>query len=239
MAIMAITIDSREPDWVKNLKFGGAAIAVAPLPTGDAMIWLDDGQVLMIERKASDDFLGSIKDGRLFAQAVRLTEDRLAEQLNGQSITTWPYVMITGMLRPSGKNLAITDRGETEWNWDSVNGAILTLQELGVFVSFARDDGDYERAVMALSNRARGDVKVFPARSFELVSQQAAFLMGLPGIGEERSAQVLHWADGNLSHALIGLVDPQIKTPVGKAVQSGIRRFLGLAENNTIELKEV
>lgn len=236
MGIIAVTLDSREPAWTQNLKFNGAAVAVDTLPTGDAVLWLDDGQMLLVERKASDDFLSSIKDGRLFAQAARLVEARTAEQLRGQAVSTWPYIIITGMLRPSGKGLAITDRGETEWHWESVNGAFLTLQEMGIFIGFARDDTDYERALLALGSRKREDVKVMPARSFELVSQQAAFLMGLPGIGEERSSQILSWAGNNLSTALIGLVDPQIKTPVGKAVQSGIRRFLGLDDGITIEL---
>jgi hypothetical protein len=62
--------------------------------------------------------------------------------------------------------------------------------------------------------------------------------MGLPGIGEERSAQILQWAAGNLAHALVGLVDPQIRTPISRAVQTGIRRFLGLPEDITLELKE-
>jgi len=238
MAIMAVTIDSREPEWVRNLRFNGAAVAVEALPTGDALLWLEDGQLLIVERKSSEDFLLSIKDGRLFSQAARLTEQRLAEQLNAQPLSTWPYIVITGTLRPSGRELVITERGETPWHWESANSAFLTLQELGVFVGFARDDADYERALLALGNRKRSDVRILPARSFELVSQQATFLMGLPGIGEERSQQIMEWAGGNLAHALVGLVDPQIRTPVGKSVQASIRRFLGLADYITIELKE-
>lgn len=237
MTILAATIDSREPEWAKCMKLGGAAVAVATLESGDAEMYLDDGQVLLVERKSAEDFLLSIKDGRLFSQAARLVDRRTVEQLNGQAISTWPYILITGTLRPSGKDLVITDRGETQWHWESVNSAFLTLQEMGVFVGFARDDSDYERALLTLGNRKRGDVRILPARSFEMVSQQAAFLMGLPGIGEERSAQVLNWAGGNLSSALIGLVDLQLKTPVGRATQNSIRRFLGLQDDVTIELK--
>lgn len=236
MTILAVTIDSREPEWVRKIKLGGAAVAVDALETGDAVIYLDDGQMLIVERKTSEDFLLSIKDGRLFSQAARMVEARTAEQLNGQEISTWPYVLITGILRPSGKDLVITERGETAWHWESVNSAFLTLQEMGVFVVFARDDADYERALLAIGNRKRKDIRIMPARSFELVSQQAAFLMGLPGIGEERVSQILSWAGNNLSSALIGLVDPQIKAPVGKATQGAIRRFLGLDEGITIEL---
>ena len=236
MAILAVTIDSREPEWVRKLKLDGAAVAVDALETGDAVIYLDDGQMLIVERKTSEDFLLSIKDGRLFLQASRMVEARTAEQLNGQEISTWPYVLITGTLRPSGKNLVISDRGETEWHWESINSAFLTLQEMGVFVVFARDDADYERALLALGNRKRKDIKIMPARSFELVSQKAAFLMGLPGIGDVLVSQVLPWAGNNLSTALIGLVDPQIKTPVNRATQNAIRRFLGLDEGITLEL---
>jgi ERCC4-type nuclease len=240
MTILAVTFDSREPQWVKNLTMHGAAIAVAPLPAGDAEIYLDDGQVLIVERKASEDFLLSIKDGRLFDQASRLVERRTTEQLSGQPISTWPYILITGTLRPSGKDMVITDRGETAWHWESVNSAILTLQEMGVFVGFARDDGDYERALLALGNRKRGEVRVMPARSFELVSPQAAFLMGLPGIGEERSSQILQRSGNNLSTALVGLTDPALKQPViGKAVQTSVRRFLNLPDGIILDLKQV
>lgn len=239
MTILAVVVDSREPNWVQQLKFGGAAVAVDTLPTADAILWLDDGQQVIVERKTADDFLSSIKDGRLFTQAARMVESRTAEQLNNQPITTWPYVVITGTLRQSGKNLVITDRGETQWTWESVNGAMLTLQELGIFVSFARDDLDYERAVIALGNRKREDVKVMPPRQVELVSQQAAFLMGLPGIGEERSSQILNWAGGSLSVALIGLCDPTIKGPIGKATQAAIRRFLDLADETILDVKAV
>jgi len=243
MTITAVVIDSREPEWAKNLKFNGAAVAVETMLTGDAMLYLDDGNALLVERKQSDDFLSSLKDGRLFAQAARLVEGRLSEQISGQPITTWPYIIITGTLRPSGKDLVITNRGETLWHWESVNSAFLTLQEMGVFVCFARDDTDYERALLALGNHGRGDVKVMPARSFELVSQQAAFLMGLPGVGEKTASQILEWAGGSLAVALTGITDTQVvkpnNSPIGKATQAGIRRFLSVPENMTIELKEV
>lgn len=236
MAILAITLDSREPEWVKKLTFGGAAVAVDTLVTGDAILWLDDGQMLIVERKTSADFLLSIRDGRLFSQAARMVEERVFAQLNGKPINTWPYIIITGALRPSGKGLAIIDTGETGWNWESINGAFLTLQEMGVFLAFARDDADYERAILALGSHSRSDVQIYPARSTQLVSQQAAFLMGIPGIGEKHSAQILAWSGGNLAHAIVGLVDPQLKTPVGKSLQKSIRRFLGLTDDTTIDL---
>ena len=237
MGIVAVIADSREPGWVQQMKLNGVPVAVDTLPAGDVQLFLDDGQVLLVERKVSGDFLGSIADGRLFDQASRLVESRISDQLNGKPISVWPYLIITGTLRPSGKDLVITDRGETAWDWESVNSAILTLQEMGVFVGFARDDDDFERALLALGNRKREDVKIMPARQSYLVSQQALFLMGIPGIGEERSTRVLEWAGGNLTNALIGLTDLSLSSPVSKSLRSSIRHFFGLNDGTILDIK--
>jgi hypothetical protein len=46
----------------------------------------------------------------------------------------------------------------------------------------------------------------------------------------------MQWAGGKPGHALVGLTDLEIKAPVGTAVRKGICRFLGLAEQLTLEL---
>jgi len=227
MTVIAITIDSKEPPWVKQMKFGDIQTAVISMPTGDFQLWLDDGHSIVIERKTSDDFLGSVRDGRIFNQVMRLTEMR--------NKSTWVYLLITGALMQSKNGYAISERGETGWSWASVNGAMLTIQEMGVPISYARSDSELEKSILALGGRSHGSVQVAPHREIELVSEKAAFLMSIPGIGEKRACEILSKADNNLAHALSWLVDTELTT-VGKKLQENVRGFFGLQENETMEV---
>lgn len=131
MGILAIRLDSREPAWVKELRFGDVAKTVEPLETGDAEVWLESGEILLIERKTVEDLLLSIKDGRLFEQASRLAEIRMQQQLSGKRLTTFPTLLVTGHMYQSQANRLVTERGETQWHWESVNSALMSLQEVG------------------------------------------------------------------------------------------------------------
>lgn len=237
MSILAIRIDSREPGWVKNLEFGGVVKSIESLEAGDTEVWLESGEILLIERKTTEDFLGSIKDGRLFDQARRLCEERLFQQINGKKVTTIPYLMITGPISQSSNNKVITDRGETTWHWESYNSALLALQEVGIFVTFARDDRDYERAVLALANRKREDIRVYAIRDILYGDKRVEFLMGFPMIGEDRAQKLLEYANGQLYGALIGLTDTTIKLPIGSSLQKSIRRFLDLPDGVKLDIQ--
>ena len=57
MGITAVVIDSREPEWVQNLKFGGVPTTVATLDFGDLHVLCDDDTTLIIERKQQTIFL--------------------------------------------------------------------------------------------------------------------------------------------------------------------------------------
>lgn len=230
MGIIAIRIDSREPGWVKDLSFGGVAKTVEKLETGDAEVWLESGEVLLIERKTVEDLLGSIADNRLFAQGKRLAELRTVQQISGQRVTTLPYVLVTGEMTQSLNNKVITARGETSWHWESVNSSLLSLQEIGVFVVTARGDADYERAVIALANRKRNDIRVYATRDILLGDKKVEFLMGLPAIGEERAKKLLERAGGELFAALVAVTDKTFDLPIGPSLQKSIRNFLGLPD---------
>lgn len=225
--IAMVRIDSREPSWVKNLTFGGLALPAELLPNCDLEIWTDDGHVISIERKTPDDFLHTLSGERLFPQMDRLVEDRLNDQLNSRPVTHWPYLMITGELGCSHEGHVITERGETGWSWASVQGALLVVQEMGVFVTYCRNDADYEAAAIRLVNRPRSALKILPARPAQNLGAQAQFLCGLPGIGIESFAPIMEWAGGNLAHALVGLTDDEIPGPVSALKRKKIIGFLG------------
>lgn len=229
----AIMIDQREPDYIRA-QFPEAAVTL--LDVGDAWVACEDGNILLIERKTSDDLLASLRDGRLLEQISRLVEMRLDQQLRGMPQTYWPYLIITGPLQPDASGHAWTGR-ETGWAWNAVQGALLTVQEMGCYVVHCPSDTEYGKTINMLANRSRTlEVDILPQRQPAPVDAKSVFLMGLPGIGLERARQILDWAGGILAHALIGLCDPEIKTPVGQVAQQKIRGFLGLQDGQTLEL---
>lgn len=228
----AIMIDQREPDHIKA-QFTDAAVTL--LETGDAWAACDDGSILMIERKTSDDLLNSMRDGRLLEQISRLVDPRHTQYLRGERQTYWPYLVITGELRPNHDGKAWTGR-ETGWGWNAVQGALLTIQEMGCYLVQCSSDAEYFRTVLMLINRVRKEtVDIAPQRIPVPIGTKEAFLCGLPDIGLERARAILEWSGGVLGHALAGLTDMRIAAPVGKAVRAKIRGFFGLAEQQTLE----
>jgi len=237
--ITAILIDSREPDSVKNLKFGGLPTMVTFLETGDIRAVTDDLHTILVERKTPEDFLDSLKDGRLFVQLGRMAQERYDQQLSGSPITSWPYLVVTEPFTVDKNGKVVTDRGVTGWAYSSAMGAILSIQEMGVFVVFAGGASDYENCILRIGRRDRTSVKnLLPARPANILGPKATFLASLPGIGIERVQDILAWCDNNVGHALIGLTDLTINAPIGVGMRRNIKNMLGLEEHQSLELVE-
>lgn len=232
MSMTAVMIDQREPEWIQA-QFPNAAVTL--LETGDTWVACEDGHVLLIERKTSDDLLGSLKDGRLLEQVGRLVEKRMDQQLRGVKITFWPYLVITGTLSADANGNTFTGRS-TGWNWNAVQGALLTVQEMGCYVVHCAADTEYAKVVSMLAKREHKDtVDILPQRQPMPVDAKSTFLMGLPGIGLERARAIMEWSGGVLAHALVGLTDVELKGPVGEGTRRTIRTFLGLREQQTLD----
>ena len=240
MCIAAAMIDSREPEWVQRLDFGGAPTSVTLLDTADVWIATDDGHTLLIERKTADDLLGSLADERLFPQMARMSEQRFTQGLKAEPVTSWPYLVICGLMQPASNGKIVTDRGETGWNWAAVQGALLSFQEMGVGVIHAVNNQTFEQTVIALARRNRSETQyILPPRPGQMLGQGAALLATLPGIGPERLTDIMQWSGGNIADALVGLADLQIKAPVGEVTRRNIRRVLGLRENQVLDIIEM
>ena len=196
--ITAILIDSREPDWVQALKFGGVPTSVCLLDYGDLHAITDDGYILVIERKTPNDFLGSLREERLFPQIARMVEQRQANP------NLWPYLVITGEFRLSENGKVYADGRATGWDYSAVMGSILTIQEIGVPIIFCAGDEDFESAVIRLGKRERGSVRVVPPRAVNFLGPQVAILCGFPGFGTQRSTELLK-LHPRLADALVDL----------------------------------
>jgi len=226
MSIVAVIIDSREPEWVQRLTFGNAMVAHSALDAGDLLATCDDGALLAVERKAPSDLLGSIRDDRLWLQLAGI-----------RKLTPWAYLVITGDLRCSTDGKVITDSRGTGWNWASVQGALLQVQEMGVFVVQCAGDDDYETTVLRLAARShKPELVIPPTREAIPMSPAERILLALPGIGPERIAALIEyckspaWALSFLTcHDVEGNV-----TGIGPGTKRAVRQALGLRDDEEL-----
>jgi ERCC4-type nuclease len=231
MSLTAIMIDSREPDWVQQLEFGGIPTSVQFLEQGDLMAATDENQLILVERKTPDDFLNSLKSDRIMIQLANMLD-----------VTRWSYLMITGEFKLGVNGEVVTSR-VTGWNWDAVQGAILSIQEMGIFVIQCKGDDDYEDAIIRLGNRDRSEVvPVPPAKHPHVYTQSEAILASLPGIGFKRLQTVLRESGGSPAWALSLLtqIDELQNFPdVPYGDRQRIRNILGLKRNEILAINTV
>lgn len=226
MSLTGVFIDSREPSHITNLKFGGVPVAVTMLDTGDAWLSTDDGAMLVIERKTPSDLLGSIKDGRLFQQVAAMRDK-----------SKWCYLMITGALAHTLDGHVITDNRTSGWRWDDCQGALLTVQELGVSIVVCQSDQHYEEAVLRLARRDRKAVKAIEPRvEPHVLTDQEKVLIALPGIGIERAGLLLG-EHGSAAYSIAWLtwLDSFAEVSgIGNGTKHGVRKALGLKADEWI-----
>ena len=235
--ITAIMIDNREPEYFQRLKFGGIPTMATMLDVGDVQAVTDDGCTLVFERKTPSDFLNSLKDDRLFVQMAHMSEMRTAAQSVGDALTYWPYLVITGPLLANGENKVVADGRVTGWSFASVQGAILSIQEMGIFVTWCNGDMDFEDCILRIGKRDRKpQMRILPSRPATMLGPKIAFVSSLPGIGIEKAQEILDWSGNIPAHALIGLTDMEIKSPIGLATRRRLRDVLGLSDGENIEI---
>jgi ERCC4-type nuclease len=194
MTLKAVVLDSREPAWVQELEFG-VSKTITTLPIGDAWLATED-TTLVCERKTLADLLASIRDGRLFTQAAAMVR---------QSI--WSYEVVTEL--PVIKSGCVWAGGKlTNWKWSSVQGALLTLQDIGVQVVFwPNSHQGYADAIKFLAGRDRGTVKVHPQkREVVMQSDGEQLLTSINGIGDKKAAALIKHC-GCAAEALCFLAD--------------------------------
>lgn len=220
--IKNIIIDSKEPDWVKNLQFD-APTAVAELTAGDVWINTDNG-IVIIERKTGNDFVNSIADGRATNQAYKMRQ-----------ISPHSYVVITDQIHPTKDNktlLYVNGNWERrEWHYNAIQGQILTIQELGVHIVYAACEGDFLSCCLRIANRSRDHVIIEPKREGYVLNPSEIFLSSLPNIGVKKAKELLEIFP-NVSTALYWLTnldDKEAKkvTGIGKKTKEKILAALG------------
>ena len=123
----------------------------------------------------------------------------------------------------------------TGWKMRSVQGALLTIQEIGVVVTYCDGDRKFASTCEWLAGRDRTSIKVRPQRRDVVMQSPAeAFLCALPDILEKRAAALLKYA-GTAAWAIDWLTRyemPADRVPgIGNGIRRNVRAALGLADN--------
>ena len=179
-------------------------LRVALLPVGDYRV--DD--VLLFERKTLRDLVASIKDGRLFAQGLRLTE---------------------GPLRPAlileGRSQDLTNSGMRR---EAIQGALVTLT-LFLGIPLLRSLNPEETVDLMLCAARQGRAFASGAlprrgrRPRGKACVQNHILQGLPGVGPARAKRLLD-RFGSIEAVVVAPVDTLATVPgIGKQTATQIR----------------
>lgn len=224
-------VDSREPKAIQELKFGGAMKIVTALDYGDAWATTDNGDLVCIERKAPNDLLSSIKDNRLFNQVAGI-----------RSKTPWAYLVITGVLSSTVSGKVVADERVSGWDWNSVQGALLSVQEMGVRVATCLSDDDYEATICRICSRERKpEFVIEPLSQPKFMSTGEVLLTSLPGIGLERAQTLLKEFDNKPADVLAWLTwhrwhEDHPVAGIGQGIKRGVRAALGLDEWHVFDI---
>jgi ERCC4-type nuclease len=230
--MLSIIIDQREPKHIQELKFSNAQTVVSLLDAGDLMIATEDNQILLIERKEPNDLLGSIKDGRLFEQCHRMKQQ-----------SQWCYVVITGNVYPGPDGKAWVGQRATGWDFNAVEGALLTVQEMGIFVIHCKNDLDFGATVERLASRNRGLLSIGVARSSNVLSAGETMLTTLPGLGYEKVKVLLEKKktpiDALIWLCQIGKNGSEAVPGISDGIKNNVRRALGLETGRDVYIDEI
>ena len=226
--ITACMIDLREPDWVKNLTFGGVPTAVVMLDYGDVHVLTDDGCTLLIERKDTGRFFKTLFGMRDFSPTCeagiqshwgpekRGSSQDLALPDDNGGTATWTRRQ-GGHRRSGGYRLGLVRNSgrATDYSGDRLLRCLL------------RRRCGFENAVLRLANRKRDpEFRLLPPRIPKLLGAGAALLASLPGIGTERVMEILSGqATTRRMRSQVSQISKQTCPDYQKQLKKGFARF--------------
>lgn len=229
MPIASLVVDTRQLSEIRDADYGvprvnGRNVSTA-LPHGDVWITTADGALISIERKTTRDFLGSIRDGRLFDQAGRM-----------RAATPWAYEVIIGAVYSDLTGLCIVDGTPTNWSYAAYMGARMTLQEMGIVVVDVESEHAFRRVLTTIADRSRTPVRLKPQRDPLAVTPDEEILAAFRGIGIERAQKLIAHC-GTAAYALAYLTHPSQDDrdcKMGTSIKMRVRAALGLRHDERI-----
>jgi ERCC4-type nuclease len=265
---MLLLVDKNEevnPKIIRALQKNFSQVIITNLPhrnhggvtvtAGDINIPLNDGNILAIERKTPDNFLGSIANRHIFNQVEVMAEH-----------AKYSVIIVTGSFT-YGKvdDIAYIIKGEnkekTNWPGASVRGAISVIQYSGCPIIFCPEERYCSMIAEQYNTVNKSDVhqSVVKRRiiTFPPIDERIEFLAQMPGIGIKLADSLLTFAGkmdnnademgyGSIASALHWLsilvqIDKK-ERPAGWGPNKILtaRKFFGLDSNQYIALpKEV
>lgn len=226
-AIQTVLIDQHQPPILDHLGYDGAPVVRAPLAAGSINLIAHDGALIAIERIPAESLPMAIRRGVLSDRAAAL-----------RALTVWAYLVIVGECVSDRKGKAVIAGQATGWDWRSIQGALASVQEMGVSVLNCSGDNQLGDLLLMLARRNRGPVKVKPLRDTLFTTPQEAILMSIPGIGEETADHLLAICP-NVAWALVALTNP-VYAPggIGPKTIATARRILGLPDGVQLSIDQ-
>jgi len=236
MSLQAVILDSNDVSaapWLLDLDWGCSVSKADLHHVGDAWATVDDLATLVIERKTLSDLLASIRDGRLFTQAAAMIK-----------VSAWSYEVVTEL--PVIRSGCVWAGGKlTNWKWSSVQGALMTLQDIGVQVVFwPNSHQGYADALKFLADRDRGPVKVHPQkRDVVMQSPGEHLLCSIYGIGDKKAEALLKYCGTTWQAIQFLLSDsngeywPKEAPRITSADRVSLRHTLGIPDDLTLKIE--
>lgn len=186
-------VDNREPDKGANLHFPNGQIVNHDLAGGDVAVMTGDA-FLVFERKTVEDFMASIKDGRLGRQCVGM-----------RGLSAYRYVVIVGDVQYSSDGYMLRGGYRTEMPIARYNEMIETVQAWGIHVVPSMNFEKTVLGIVAKHENEPKEVLVRPTIPMRYATPGENILLSLPQIGKERAKFLAEQYKGRVGHALADL----------------------------------
>lgn len=151
----------------------------------------------------------------------------------------WAYLYLIGSARSDSEGNTIINGHATKWNWNAIQGAVLSVQDMGVSVAYIADEAQFGEALRLLSERDRSAKRAKAVRHYEQLSPAEEMLLSLPHVGEKIMVELMH-EYRSAAWALVELTAPESKIEnIGDKAKAAIRAALGLAEGQRLYIGNV
>jgi hypothetical protein len=228
--ILSIAIDAQSEPSLKAFDRTGLPVSLLPLGDPKTMLLMcHDGTLIAVRYTTAHGLLHDLQYHTLLPTVAQL-RDR----------SKWCYLIISGNLHSSDNGYAVANGITTRWQWTAVQGALLSIQELGVAVIHMQSEAQLHTTVQNLAKRNHQLQRMRIPKEPLFTTPSEEVLLSLPGIGDERCDALLRFAGGNAARALECLTDPAMEIPsIGPDTKTKARQALGLSEKEFLAVVPV
>lgn len=210
-------VNPREPDKGANLAFPDGQTISHDLAGGDVAVFTGDS-FLVFERKTVDDFMASIKDGRLERQCLGM-----------RGMAAYRYVVVVGDVEHTSDGYMLRGGYRTNMPMARYNEMIATVQAWDVHVIPSTDFMKTVREILGNHEKRERTVLVRPTVPMRYATPGENILLSLPQIGQERTKFLADQYKGRVGHALADLsTGEKIWPEIPRSAPTDVREALGL-----------